>query len=163
LSTSSTSSSDQVATPTPTGSASIAKPAPAPEVSSDGVEGAKAFVRYYSELLNYAYATGDSRELRRLSSDACLACQRSINAIRHIYEAGGRAEGGWFTVLSIEAIGADPGPRVRLTVTRSGTEFKTLDAKGKVLHSEPAVDAFAATWEVNKGAGIWIVRGIQNT
>lgn len=61
-------------------------PAAAREASE---EGARAFVGYYWELVNYAQATGDVRRLRRASGPKCEQCQRGISAIATVYANGG--------------------------------------------------------------------------
>ncbi|WP_418058624.1 DUF6318 family protein [Pimelobacter simplex] len=66
-------------------------PAAAREASEAG---ARAFVEYYWELVNYAQATGDVRALRAVSGPSCEGCQAGIAAVRRHYRAGGRVVGG---------------------------------------------------------------------
>lgn len=66
-------------------------PGAAKEASEDG---ARAFVGYYWELVNYAQATGDVRRLRRVSGPNCQGCRVGIEAIQRHYRAGGRIIGG---------------------------------------------------------------------
>ncbi|WP_235319294.1 DUF6318 family protein [Pimelobacter simplex] len=57
-------------------------------------EGARAFVGYYWELVNYAQATGDVRRLRRVSGPRCAACSDFISRVLEQYQSGGRIVGG---------------------------------------------------------------------
>lgn len=77
--------------PTPTiGSAapspSLSPPSPGPLVSEYSPAGATAFVQYYFDVYNYAYASGQVGILDAISSPACKTCQ---NMLRGIPTAGG--------------------------------------------------------------------------
>ncbi|MBC7630399.1 MAG: hypothetical protein H7290_02805 [Flavobacterium sp.] len=52
-------------------------------------EGAAAFVKHYIDVFNYASNTGDTTELRRLSSPMCEGCQSYITLYERTYKAGG--------------------------------------------------------------------------
>jgi len=79
-------------------------PGAAKEASEDG---ARAFVGYYWELVNYAQATGDVRRLRRVSGPRCRGCKAGIRGIKTLYRSGGHTEGGTYR-LEIEAIKSLP-------------------------------------------------------
>lgn len=70
-------------------------PGAAKEASEDG---ARAFVGYYWELVNYAQATGDVRRLRRVSGPRCDGCRSGIAGIDKLYRDGGRLEGGAYSL-----------------------------------------------------------------
>lgn len=70
-------------------------PAAAREASEAG---ARAFVGYYWELVNYAQATGDVRPLRRVSGPRCSACSAFVSRVRKQYRRGGHIIGGTNTV-----------------------------------------------------------------
>lgn len=70
-------------------------PAAAKEASEAG---ARAFIGYYWELINYAQVTGDVKALRAVSGKTCEGCQRAIRAVSELYSAGGRAEGGEYAI-----------------------------------------------------------------
>jgi len=56
--------------------------------------GAKAFVVYYWQVIDYAQRTLDVAPLRALSSSGCTGCQGGIKALASIRRAGGHIEGG---------------------------------------------------------------------
>ncbi|TNM39417.1 hypothetical protein FHP29_10900 [Nocardioides albidus] len=60
--------------------------------------GARAFITYYWELINYAQATGDIKTLRAVSSAECRGCLSGINGIRTLYKEGGYLTGGDYSV-----------------------------------------------------------------
>jgi hypothetical protein len=51
----------------------VAVPTMPPQASEDSPEGAAAFVKHYVDVFNYAAATGDVKELSRISSE-CRPC-----------------------------------------------------------------------------------------
>ena len=56
--------------------------------------GAKAFVLYWIDVLNYAGATGDVGGLRSISAQRCAGCAGVIGTMRRAYADGGRIVGG---------------------------------------------------------------------
>ena len=96
-------------TPTPTPSA-VYKPADAsgpaqnvpvpvlPEVAkTETKEGAEAFTKYWFSVLSYAYETGDTAALSRLSKPECNFCQGLVTDIEAAW-----AEGKWISGGQIE-------------------------------------------------------------
>lgn len=84
-----------------TGSATGAPVAPvlpaAAKVASEA--GARAFIAYYWDLINYAQVTGDVVGLRKVSGPNCDGCRGGINAITGVYRDGGSAKGGKYSVV----------------------------------------------------------------
>ncbi|TWG95919.1 hypothetical protein L615_004600000140 [Nocardioides sp. J9] len=56
--------------------------------------GARAFISYYWDLINYAQVTGDVKALKRVSGPNCAGCQSGIKGIREHYRSGGKVLGG---------------------------------------------------------------------
>lgn len=71
-------------------------PAAAKEASEAG---ARAFIGYYWELINYAQVTGDVKALKAASGAGCDGCQSGLDAISSLYGAGGHIEGGQYTAV----------------------------------------------------------------
>jgi hypothetical protein len=81
---------------TATTTPAVAVPTMPPQASEDSPEGAAAFVKHYVDVFNYAAATGDVKELSRLSAPDCEPCSRYADRFRDIYKAGDRiAEKLW--------------------------------------------------------------------
>lgn len=88
------------ATPeSPTSAATQAPVEPAlPQAATKATEaGARAFIGYYWELINYAQVTGDVKALHAVSGPKCGGCIDGVRGIRKLYQAGGHAEGGRYT------------------------------------------------------------------
>ncbi|NGZ99563.1 hypothetical protein G5V59_01935 [Nocardioides sp. W3-2-3] len=75
----------------PTPSAAPAKEPVLPAAARQPTEaGARAFIAYYWDLINYAQVTGDVKALEKVSGPNCERCLAGIDAIRTLYESGGR-------------------------------------------------------------------------
>lgn len=81
---------------TPTSSTTAKPTEPAlPDAATKATEaGARAFITYYWDLINYAQVTGDVKALKRVSGSSCEGCNAGINGIREHYRTGGRVSGG---------------------------------------------------------------------
>lgn len=65
--------------------------------------GAKAFVEYFWEVVNYAQATGDTDVVRLITNSGCDGCAAGLSAIDKTYAQGGRVVGGTATVSDLRA------------------------------------------------------------
>ncbi|MFC7502117.1 DUF6318 family protein, partial [Nocardioides sp. GCM10030258] len=65
--------------------------------------GARAFITYYFDVINYAQATGEVSTLNALSASTCGACEDLAERLRNQYEDGGRIDGGVNSLKSISA------------------------------------------------------------
>jgi len=66
------------------------------EVQGDDEASAKAFVRYYCEVLSAAMVTGGTSDLDALALPRCLTCRNFSALIRDTYDKGGHYETkGW--------------------------------------------------------------------
>lgn len=93
---------------------------------------AKAFVKHYIAVLNYAGRTGDTAKLRELSSPSCAPCQDIIDSIRDLYAAGGRIEGDDTELHSLSLVPGQSGNMRTvdgLTTQPRQLIFKTKGAK----------------------------------
>ncbi|GAA1918327.1 hypothetical protein GCM10009688_24260 [Arthrobacter gandavensis] len=101
-------------TPTPTPSATY-KPAsaegpaenvPLPvmpeEAKVESKEGLIAFARYWYELINYGYETGDVEPVKAVSGPDCFACQSFYEVVQ-----SGFQDSDWMAGAGIEVQGAD--------------------------------------------------------
>lgn len=92
---------------TPTDSANPVAPTMPAAENSD--QGAKAFVAWWIELVNFSQSTGAIDELQNASDSRCAGCSGLIAAIEQPYAQGGRIEGGQFTVGDFESLPPDHG------------------------------------------------------
>ena len=71
--------------------AALAEPAPAkpPQLNEESAEGAAASVGYFLNLYRYAYVTGNTTELAKMSEDECKFCRSTIDNATTLHNAGG--------------------------------------------------------------------------
>ena len=71
--------------------AALAEPAPPkpPQLNEESAEGAAASVGYFLDLYRYAYVTGNTTELAKMSEDQCKFCQSAIDNATSLHSAGG--------------------------------------------------------------------------
>lgn len=84
---------------TPSGSTTAPSTTPAvetptepalPKAATKATEaGARAFITYYWDLINYAQVTGDVKRLRAVSGPNCAGCNAGVKGILDVYKAGG--------------------------------------------------------------------------
>ena len=74
--------------------AALAEPAPAKpqQMNEESPEGAASSVHYFLELYRYAYMTGNTTELAKMSDDRCKFCQSTIDDANDIHSKGGWAD-----------------------------------------------------------------------
>ena len=80
--------------PTPSSSPTPTLPAMPEAAKAHTKAGAKAFVKYFWDVVNYAQATGDTAAITPTILPGCHACEAGVASIRRVYDAGGRMRGG---------------------------------------------------------------------
>ena len=73
--------------------AALAEPAPAkpPQMNEESAEGAAASVGYFLNLYRYAFMTGNTTELAKMSEDRCVFCKSVIDDAVKLHKSGGWA------------------------------------------------------------------------
>jgi hypothetical protein len=157
--------------PSPSPSSSVASPTPSPsatppslpaEARGTSAAAAKAFVRYWVEVLNHAGATGNTAQLDEVSDDNCRSCQAVIRSIDEAYRAGGYFRGnGW----SVETLQPQPFQTKTRPVLSAGVHIAPQDVLrregGKVTHFEGGQRSmlFRLQW----AGGHWTVLQVDQT
>ena len=91
-------------TPTPTPSSGPATPTPPvmpPAAKAHTKAGAKAFVRYFWQVVDFAGTTLDSRPLVRLTADGCLGCTGAVDFVDDMRRGGATFHGAHTQVSNI--------------------------------------------------------------
>jgi Family of unknown function (DUF6318) len=130
---------DDPPTPPPTSTTaaattSISQP-PAVPIAPDAeatINSAKAFVRYFWDVHNYAYATLDPALLESISAPKCKFCKATISNIRDLRAADSTVNGSAVKLLSMSA------PPVKIT---TGIIVNTLVSQdpGETIHRDGSV------------------------
>ena len=71
--------------------AALAEPAPAKpsQLNEESAEGAAASVGYFLDLYRYAFMTGNTTELAKMSEDRCVFCKSVIDRANDLHKDGG--------------------------------------------------------------------------
>ena len=145
--------------PLPSPSATAALPVP-PEATPETPQGAAAFARYYLDLMNAAFASGDSSAVKAVTSQECEGCQNLIGAIERGDEPGETVTGGDYDVIFAEAPPVENGDVVvELRYALSEVEVRKADGTVEKIPAEPAVDAQMRLLRTDGG---WLVQGFRN-
>lgn len=131
------------------------------EAAAETPQGAAAFARYWFDLVNRAFAHGDSAELRLYSHPGCDGCNNLINAAEEETSPQERIEGGVFSVVFAEAPPVEAGD-VMVDLRYALSELRVRATDGRVLRTTPGNPGIDAQLRlVREGSG-WIVRGFRN-
>ncbi|ROR90135.1 DUF6318 family protein [Nocardioides aurantiacus] len=135
----------------------IPKPARRPSKA-----GAAAFVRHWVAVLNYAGATGDTKALRRLSTNDCIKCAALWNGIDNIYAGGGRIEGGGWTVLETKQFGPTRN-RYFVDATIKSDEQSLTQSSGATPTAFPGVAKRLRAFVLRPVESGWLVAELDPT
>lgn len=145
---------------TETTPASATQPPELPDLATrQSQAGARAFARFYIDLLDYAQHTGDVQPLVRSSSGDCAGCNNYIDFFRDWYERGGWIKRGDRSVRSFERVFPSAPPHdmyLRVAgqlapgefLRRKGAEVK--HAPGETLDLEIWLARTSNGWRVSR-------------
>jgi hypothetical protein len=102
--------------PTPSPSPTTAAPTLPVEAQGTSKAAAKAFVRHYIDVLNYAGPTGDHDAIRQLSDSECAACTAIADFIEQVKTRGGQIDGEGWTVREVKVVSLNPGRSATIDV-----------------------------------------------
>ena len=116
--------------------------------------GARAFLRYYWELVNYAQQTGDVSALKRVSAPRCTGCASGIAGVARLYRKGGHATGGDYAVSikEIHRFTSDAFYGFEALVAVRNDEQRVVRGNGSATTYAPSTSTIAV-------AALWIDEG----
>ena len=158
-----TNSSTPSATPTPASDISpaidVMQPSLPAAASNKTRSGLEEFTKYYVELLEYAYSTGDVDRLKRVNSPACSSCAGPVGDVQNAYTNGGWVVGGdlQVTATATSFLASDSGAYF---VTMSIKQGRTAYYSGPgVLRKDVPAPAEEASMQLTASyvSGAWQV------
>lgn len=114
-------------TPTTTGQEPPGQPPKLPAVAKEkSSAGAKAFVQYYIDAMNYAWISKSTILLDRLAADGCVQCSDIANGIDQIARRHGSTQGARWSSKSAVLIPFQPknAPIVNVAIATSRGRWK---------------------------------------
>lgn len=147
-------SSSPSATPTPT----VSPPTLPALARQDSPAGAQSFARFYIQVLDYSYQSGDTSLLRQLAR--CNGCDAVADGIDKWTTAGGRYEGGRLKVVGSDIVKHVTGSAglVALTYSRSTRILISSDGQREQVSSAPALQVVLTERRTSSG---WLITNIQ--
>ncbi|GAA3579391.1 DUF6318 family protein [Kribbella ginsengisoli] len=131
--------------------------APVRPAAADGLTLAagEAFINYYSELMNYASATGDAAPLLSESDAGCQRCKRFVSSVKKSNGANGLLAGDYRErIKEISAIaigegghlGADMVVTVGQFTRRDASSASPVNSEAKTYFREIALSPRSGRW-----------------
>jgi hypothetical protein len=129
-----------VATTSPSATPTTGPPAIPAAARQHTTAGAKAFVTYFWQVVDYAQHTLDTTRLEEVSNDDCIGCNRGISGLKKDGRRGATIVGGDNTVSGSQAgpltLGKTTFTQVFFSLTN--TEQTETFANGHTKHSKAA-------------------------
>jgi hypothetical protein len=142
--------------PTPSPSPATAAPTLPAEAQGTSKAAAKAFVRHWIDVLNYAGSAGDPNAIRQISDDACTACTAIADYIEQVNLGGGQIDGEGWAVLEVKVVSLDPGKIATIDVVTSvNVQEVRASAQSEVQRFEGG--RRLKTFSLTASDGTWVV------
>lgn len=143
--------------PSPTSTEPTSEPAPTMPAEAEGTSraAAKAFVRHWIAVLNYAGPSGDASALRAISTSDCAACGGIADFIEEVHEAGGTIEGEGWRPKRITVVSSTQ-QQVVLDVLTEVSEQKVQSAASAEATTFPGGERIKTFW-LSRRNGAWVL------
>lgn len=137
------------------------QPPPLPPLAQEkSTAGAKAFVRYFVDTLNYAWESGSGSALSNLAASSCVVCKNVADGIDEVIRRGGDKEGGrWHTMALIPV----PGQRVADAIINASIKIDpsrfTRSSNARVVQTPRRSTRF--DFRLRWDGGVWRVADLS--
>lgn len=123
--------------PTPSPPEKPTRPEVPAEMAEPTKEGAEAAARYFSDLFDYAFASGDTAPFEALSGQDCDFCSRIVDQVEQAVDDGLLTDRDPAEITDISVVEVRPGEWFNVEFRRRQGEIRLLGSDGAVLQSEP--------------------------
>lgn len=125
-------------------------------------EGLEAFARYWFQLLSYAYETGDTRPLAKVTSPDCVMCERAKQVQVGWHEDGRWLQGGRVTTPAIDTtFRVAPDGKYQVAVQVSQEALSYYNSDGSLDSAEPKPSDSGSLMLVSFREGSWFVHTVE--
>jgi hypothetical protein len=132
-----------------------------PEAQGEDDESAKAFIRYYFEVLSTAMVTGDTSALQGFSGDACRTCRGLIDRITNLYEKNGRVTTSGWIPEKLTRLPDDSSRTIGFLARVKVSPQRLLDEHGDLVSRTPG-DLVPMRVNLTRHSRGWMVKEIEN-
>lgn len=131
-------------------SAPTAVPQPPTTTSLSSEDDVQTWLNHVSAVLDYAYLTGDTGPVARVTAPDCAPCIQQFATVRDVYEHGGWSQAPKlsYQVESMQRDGSET-ESVRAVVSVSSQAVVQRDVDGKKLREIPALSSDSAAVEIH--------------
>jgi Family of unknown function (DUF6318) len=146
-------------TPTPTEPETPEPPTIPDAATKAGRAGAKAFVRFYIDLENYAKDTGDVEPLQQYSHPQCGGCSDYVKFYREWYARGGWFKDGDRMIRSFERVVPAASPHdiyVRMSGHTKASTYR--ERRGAKSHRTQGSEFTYLVWLLRESGGWQVSR-----
>ena len=133
------------------------KPAGADE---DSTAGAKKAIQYFFDVRMYAYETGETAPLTKMSHEECRYCGISVSEAKAHASAGERVDGPRMTVGTVEYVGMGEGVFPTYDVTLTQHPWKLYGRDGSLVDENPATRTIDGVMSLERHGTSWRVRAL---
>jgi hypothetical protein len=155
--TPSTSGGQSVAeTTTPSPTQTVQPPVMPAAAKKSDLAGAEAFIRYYFDTVNYAYATGDLERTQSIRASDCAACKSLEDGIRKGYANDQRLQGGHVEVGDVVVTPGDLSKGADINVVAEQATADVIGPDGNVVDQYPGTPKAAYRFLLDYDDG-WVV------
>lgn len=147
--------------PTSTGQEPRLQPPKLPELAKEkSPGGAKAFVKYYIEAVNYAWLTHSTELLKTLSTDRCIQCTDIAEGIDDIKRQNGETTGALWRPKALVLIPfqSEEAPLVNVAITTSRGRWKPSAAAGWMT-IQPSINHW--DMQLNRNGDHWVIASAE--
>ena len=123
--------------------------------------GAEAFVRYFWDVFNYTYATGDTELLRSISDKSCKFCASVAQHVDGLTAKGETTKGAVATVHAVIAPPAEPEEGFPVFTIVSQSSGQVIASDGHVVSSSAAEPKQRSDVRVQWSGGEWHMFGVS--
>lgn len=117
---------------------------------------AQKFVGYWVDTLNEATTSGDTEQLKKLSTDACTLCTDFGQRLDRIYAAGGHVETDGFSVESTTMEGGFTPDHAGMITTLDSAPQTVVEKEG-AERTEHAGGTLRFRFVLDRERGHWVV------
>ena len=144
--------------------AALAEPAPAKpsQMNEETPEGAASSVRYFLDLYRYAYVTGNTTELAKMSEDRCKFCRSAIDNATSLHNAGGWNDKWEQEITNIryyEKLEGYDFNRVEVTVSRQ--TITSHPGGGAAAETASPTENETLDFAIRYVDGTWLIGGVR--
>ena len=144
--------------------AALAEPAPAKpqQMNEESPEGAASSVHYFLELYRYAFMTGNTTELAKMSEDQCKFCRSTIDNATTLHNAGGWNDKWEQEITNIryyEKLDGYDFNRVEATVSRQ--TITSHPGGGAATETSSPTENEILDFAVRYVGGHWMIGGVR--